>query len=119
MYEKVKEIIETMSNELGIPEQFLWDTLVQQQKIDAITNLMLLPILIGLIILVKNFYDKINYDEDIFNISPFKITLFTFTLLATIFAFLLFTSSFNSIVTGLINPEYGAIQDILDKLSSN
>ena len=118
MYEKIREVIETMSNDLGIPEQFLWDTLVQQQKIDAITNLMLLPILIGLIIFLKGLYSKIDH-EDFLDMYPFKIVLFTFTLLAAIFAFILFTSSFNSIVTGLINPEYGAIQDILDKLSSN
>lgn len=109
--EKIESAIISLAETLKTPVEHVYNVLIKQQFIRSITlTAVLVLYLILLIIGVKmGFHSKVDCcDGNIYSIAG------VFAFLASFLAFLvMLLGSIPTIVTGFINPEYGALKEIL------
>ena len=127
VYKDIKSAIVGLSDGLKVGTEKVFVVLIKQQLVIAITDLILLLTFISLTTICfrsflkyKNYcYDKehkwynTNYDAH-FEI-PLSIIL---TIIFFIVSISCFISHIDNIITGFVNPEYGAIDRILEMVSS-
>lgn len=94
-----------LAESLKTPAEHVYKVLIRQQYVVAITwtTILLIILLITITCWIFWFKDKTDKDEW-WGVPAFITTTFIVTMFSTI----------NKIITGLINPEYGAIKDIID-----
>lgn len=113
VYEDTKEGIASLGKTLKVPAEHVYAVLVKQQVVYAISWLLCIIIVTLLLYLTIKFY-KVHpglYEDEDGEINP----LVVFTAIPIIALLVLWGISIahiDTIVGGLINPEYGAIQDI-------
>ena len=115
---ELQEVLKVLADQFGTTVSHVWEILVKQQMVDSITTIamivaMAIICILSIIVLVraKKYSDEKNdYDSDSVIISR-TIAIITGALLVLIVPFCL-----DNIVTGFVNPEYGALMDILGKL---
>ena len=115
---ELQEVLKVLADQFGTTVSHVWEILVKQQMVDSITTIamivaMAIICILSIIVLVraKKYSDEKNdYDSDSVIISR-AIAIITGALLVLIVPFCL-----DNIVTGFVNPEYGALMDILEKL---
>ena len=120
VYEDVKEGIQGLAVALKEPAEHVYKIIVKQQLIHSIgfATVLLLSV-VGFILLYKSIkfinqpapqnsnYSRVDLDEG-WIILPIAIGL------TSIVFFIIGMLSFDTILTGIINPEYGAITDIMN-----
>jgi hypothetical protein len=134
MYNDVKSGIAGLANGLKVGAEHVYIVLVKQQIVKAVSNLILVIILftLGYILYVqsrktynshlvqcgykpdgtgKNSY---NIDLDESAKGPTSVALGFGSAFAIIAATIFFCSTYNEIIGGFINPEYGAMKDIIE-----
>lgn len=120
--EKVFEYIDALAAKVGVASEQLFKTLVKQQLIEGITGMaMYLVFLLIAIVFIKvglrwfSKRDK-NFDVD----KDFHPSYFLFISAGVILIIwtLAFALDFKDTLTQVMNPEYHAIQDILDVFKS-
>ena len=134
MYNDVKEGIAGLAKGLKVGAEHVYVVLVKQQIVKAVSNLLLVIILyaLGYIFYVqarktyKSHLEQCGYNPDgsgksSYNIDldesakgPTSVLLGAASTLAIIIATIFFCNSYNEIIGGFINPEYGAMKDIID-----
>ena len=115
---ELQEVLKVLADQFGTTVSHVWEILVKQQMVDSITTIamivaMAIICILSIIVLVraKKYSDEKNdYDSASVIISG-VIAIITGVLLVLIVPFCL-----DNIVTGFVNPEYGALMDILEKL---
>ena len=115
---ELQEVLKVLADQFGTTVSHVWEILVKQQMVDSITTIamivaMAIICILSIIVLVraKKYSDEKNdYDSGSVIISG-AIAIITGALLVLIVPFCL-----DNIVTGFVNPEYGALMDILEKL---
>jgi hypothetical protein len=119
MDDKLMKYIDTMSVKLGVAAQHLYEVLTRQSIVEGITYLILYPVLfaislIGLIYSLK-FYRKFDnerrFDEEYMAIAAACI----FGILTAIM-FIALIIEVPEAIGQLVNPEYYAIQHLLDAI---
>jgi len=131
VFDEVTNAIESLAKALEVPAEHVYKILVKQQFINSISNILVIIIsfLVFHLILIYSFrdyiktnekyrkmYDRsedyIHYDLDeswwLFSIIP--------SIIIIIVTFIFLICSFENIITGFANPEYGAIKDIINAL---
>ncbi len=115
MNEQTSKLIEQLAAKLGTTADYLWAVLVRQAAIHSIINLIefVVIIAIGFIIypIITKFYRNNEFG---YNIGPDMLVIITVGTWSILFVTCLF--SINGIITGFLNPEYWALQEILDTL---
>jgi|688.fasta_scaffold403713_2 hypothetical protein len=110
IYKEVKSIIIGLAKALGVGVEFVWDILVRQQRVYAI---------IGIIAILSTFFvsrflfkkaNTLYTEEGMSTPAPIFLYIVALVLIG------LNTTHLYATVTGLINPEYGALQEILTYL---
>ena len=116
MNENTTQLIEQLAQKLGTTAEYLWSVLLKQAPISAITDLALfcLSLIVGFVLyrLHKYFTRTEEYDNNEFT-TILMIGLFVFWgvfLLICVF-------SFQNIITGLYNPEYWALKEVLKSIN--
>ena len=106
-YDKTTEVISNLAKSLKVPAEHVYGVLVKQQVVKSWTWVIvdLALFLIAGILWVSWLKDKRDRDE--WWGLP---TFFTIVFLG------FFAGSISTIVTGFVNPEYGAINEILNLL---
>lgn len=113
VYSDVKEGLKGLSGALKVGTEHVYEVLVKQQYINSISNLLLIIILIVAWI---PFFKIFLYGKDPKRgdweemLIPYTIFVGGTLMCLTIYQFL----KIHTIITGFINPEYGAIQDIMN-----
>lgn len=103
-YNDVKQALSVLAKGLGTSVEFVWDILVKQQIVIACS------LLIGLIFLIILWFKAMKMKVENFHEDYLKII---FKVVTTI-ALIVYNSKFIiTMFTGFINPEYGAIKEIL------
>jgi hypothetical protein len=112
MEEKAIELIENLANQLGVAVPYLWEVLVKQAHVDAISSIFSLGIFLVLLVafiflLVKFGLNKTESFEVIFfcGMVIFGI-LFMFQMVKVIF----------TLPTALFNPEYWALTQLMNMM---
>lgn len=128
MEEKAIQLLEKLATQLGVTVEYLWSILIKQAYIAGIFNATLAGIVFALVILTviwiisctkprlledgkkKSKYEEWNYDDLAGIIMIAQGIILTVGL--TVFIYLL-----NSAFTALFNPEYWALNKILQTIS--
>lgn len=120
MNDESLKLLEKLANKLGTTSEYLWAVLIKQAPVAAITEVfyIIFTIIFG-VVLVKlhmhfsNDKNKISYDElDVALGAPMLIGF----LLFVIFTFGAIFGSIPVIVNGFLNPEFWALDYVLNAL---
>jgi hypothetical protein len=111
---KTMEAIVYLAQGLKVSVNEVWNILVKQQQVKSFTYLLLLISSIFLdflfIKLIKHFYEKFNQID--FGVGHILIIALC---CATVFGYSYYNvQNLYPMLTGFINPQYGAIQDIVE-----
>jgi cellobiose-specific phosphotransferase system component IIC len=115
MTDKISPVLEKLADTLNTSVEFLWSVLVRQAMVSGIANIIIGSILIFCIYLL--FTKGIRTLKMIFNKDSEVgvIATVVFSMVAFIFSLIIIFNIKNT-VTCLINPEYWALNEILEKL---
>ncbi len=111
VYNDIKSGLSGLSNALKVGSEHVYNTLIKQQLVDSIVYLILLVISILLLLISIRIYIK-STSKDWDNPNPLNLSCI-FLFIAGLIMLFLGMFNINNIITGFINPEYGAIKDIL------
>lgn len=129
VFDRTTEAIQQISSVLKVPAEHVYQVLIKQQRINAVCSLLvfILAIITCYLFIISisksHWGDSYNYD----NSSPsskywigYRYNKYaTFTMvygIIFVISFIYSAVSIEGIFTGLFNPEYGAIQNILSIL---
>lgn len=109
VYSDTKSGLTALGSSLKVGSEHVYEVLIKQQLSNSITGLlMLLLSIICLIIIIKITKKAINKNKDLGMVTVVFIGIPTMIFLVYELWHM------NDIVTGFINPEYGAIKEILE-----
>jgi len=115
VYTDVKSVLVALGESLKVGSEHVYEILVKQQIVDSIVYLIFGLISLYLII---SFIKKYKSDEEwtIDNGETFTVIgiIRTFQIGVGFIMFITLLFNIDTIITGFINPEYGAIKEILD-----
>lgn len=117
MNDNITKLIETLAAKLGTTAEYLWAVLIRQAPISATTSLILCLVFITLAAVYTKWLIKKAKDDELDcldNESNFVIALVGGLL--SIIGVIVIICLFSDIITGYFNPEYWALQKILDQL---
>src|SRR5690606_33477135 len=119
VYNDAKAAIKQLADALSVGVEHVYGTLIRQQFIQAVTDsiIILLFLIIGSVSLYSGYYlwtKSDDEDERVFEFAQIAVPfLITIGAGATILFAGTFVCNINSIITGFLNPEYGALMDVL------
>ena len=123
---ELQGILKVLADQFGTTVNHLWNVLVKQQMIDSITTISIIAI-VGIICILsaivfiwytrKYANELVNSGESVLWI-PATISG-TIAIVTGILFVIAIPIYFGDIATGFINPDYGALMDILEKLSNS
>lgn len=121
MKNQTTELLEKLAVQLGTTAEYLWSVLIVQARISAITDLifLILAIVSGYFLYRTHLYLG-KEGEDMHSIYDRKeeaviIPMFVGVIIWAIF-FLVMFFSIGNIINGLFNPEYWALNKILNSI---
>lgn len=112
MTNETNKLIQELADRLGTTVEYLWGVLIQQAPIDACTKLTAILLLaLALVVMAVYAYRKTWSDED----SKDQVIAVVLVLAGMVgmITFLVSLGSIPSIISGLFNPEYWALKQIL------
>jgi len=125
IYKDVKHVISQLADALKVGSEHVYKILVKQQVTNSIIDLCIYVFLILSTLIVGKLFFKyyaytsdpkhVLYNVDIDESGILGVGLVGFVILMVITTgYIFFTIT--SVITGLINPEYGAIKEIIDMI---
>jgi len=127
--EKVSTAITSLAESLKVPAEKIWATLIVQQTIKSISYLIIMILtIIGILFITKiisksKWGDWDHYDSDNKESTYWKGHRFnSYAALTIIMSFIIIVGLIASVfifipmLTGFINPEYGAMKEIMSLL---
>jgi K+-transporting ATPase A subunit len=117
--EQINAVVNNLSEKLGVAANSLYPVLIKQTKVDAITMgfwmglfaMMCLVVLAVWVVCVIKKFEICNLDEDgVICLLSFVTIL---VAVATVFAW---SVCLNEFITCIANPEYRALQQILQQI---
>lgn len=118
MNEQTTQLIEQLAQKLGTTTEYLWGILIKQAPVSATIDLIYFIIIIILCVLFWRIHryfcktDKYSDYEDLLIIPMVFIGSFILILAAMSFF------SLGDIITAFINPEYWALDEVLDAMKN-
>jgi len=127
VYSDIKSGISALAAGLKVGAEHVYEVLVKQQVANSITYLLMVIILFILVgigyrlskksyqahMALKGAESHYNWSMDSSSNGVASVVIAIITALLFIGAVVMFCTNFNLIVTGFVNPEYGAIKEIL------
>ena len=129
VFDRTTEAVQELAQALKVPAEHVYEVLVKQQRIRSMTLIIasILLLIIGLA-LIKITYDnwmkanreyKAIHDCNYNNYSlddGFWIAFIILGVLLVLVGFIVAIASVQTIITGFVNPEYGALKEIMNVL---
>ncbi len=118
VYNDIKSGISAIADNLKVGAEHVYTVLVRQQVVLSISFLVLAPIIILLLLSFSKNLKLSKWDSSYYrNENPNEwnkhATLTIITGILSIICTAILLANIHTIVTGIINPEYGAIHEIL------
>lgn len=127
VYSDIKSGLTALGSSLKVGSEHVYEVLVRQQLVNSLTYLSILVITILFFICFFKVIKTAKYGSHIYNDSDNKESRYwignrwnlngTLSIIFGLISFIgivLSISSFNDMIMGFINPEYGAIKEILE-----
>jgi hypothetical protein len=133
IYSDVKSGILGLAKALKVGAEHVYQVMVKQQVVNAIASLILVIILLTLSFIlykltIKTYHSHLKQcgfnmekpenrryiDLDDSASGPVSVILAVLSIVCLIAGVIFFATSYNDIIMGLVNPEYGAMKDILN-----
>lgn len=112
VYRDFKGAIEGMAQSLKVGAAHVYEVLVRQQVVKSISLVIgIFSVMIVSIFSARFFWNKSKHDGDFW---PAFALAGVFPLVISV---IIFVCSITDIVTGFVNPEYGAINEIMSHIS--
>lgn len=112
IYVDFKNAITSMATSLGVTAENVYSTLIAQQYIKSLSmTIALLVCFIAFFVCIKTLMRLEEPDE--FK-SEVKDVFCGSILITSFIAGMVLLAQLNTIITGFLNPEYGAMQEIMD-----
>lgn len=111
VYNDAKQVLSELGNALKVGSEHVYEVLVKQQLVSSITNVILYLLIIPTILLSIYFTKKTDFDDEK------TIPIFVIAVLlgaCSIILIIKFVVSLDGTITGFVNPEYGAINQIME-----
>lgn len=121
MKNQITELLEKLAVQLGTTAEYLWSVLIVQARISAITDLifLILAIVSGYFLYRTHRYLS-EETEDMYSIYERKEEAVIIPMLVGVSIWLIFFLvmffSIGNIINGLFNPEYWALNKILNSI---
>lgn len=115
--EKFEIVFGQLAEKMGQGTEYFWPIFVKQQVVEAISLLGIIGVifvtLVCCLIGIKRFAPAAKEERD--DWYPASIAMFSCTIVSVILivAMCINLSNYEVIATGLINPEYAAIKDVV------
>lgn len=118
IYGDLKDGIFALGKSLKVGAEHVYVVFVKQQIVKAIAFLFLFILsLISGVLFYKQF-GKIEFEKDRYGSKEVKeVRPFAFAVvfgIISVFTFLVFIFNIDNMIMGFVNPEYGAIKDVID-----
>jgi hypothetical protein len=116
VYNDVKGALNGLASGLKVGTEHVYAVLIKQQLVSSIVYLITLIIsIIVSIFLVKYIKALVKTAEDAYDDFGYYFLCILFGIIILIM-FIISICHMESMITGFINPEYGAIKEIIDKI---
>jgi len=120
MKEEITSMLKTLAEKLGTTVEYLWEVLVRQAYVSAITDIIMLVLFIIAGTLFWRFHKKCT-DRGWYNGEyPEYIGVASIPMIlgsvAYFIWFIVILISIHNMITGFANPEYWALQQILNQI---
>lgn len=125
IYQDVKSAVESIAESLKIGTEHVYEVLVAQQLVDSLTNIILYVFFMIVVICGTQLTAKLfakgratseKYDESE-RWATFGVMSAVCTVIVIIIWLLHFAATINDTVTGFVNPEYGAIHQVIELIT--
>lgn len=110
MDEQTYRLLEQLATQFNVTVEYLWGVLVRQAFINSLNNVLVFLLIIAAFFLLTKW--TIRAKDEIEEIWPGAPILIFWGLLV-IFSLIFSITSFQDTLTGFLNPEYFALQQIL------
>jgi len=117
--ENLTDLLETLATKLGTTTEYLWGVLIRQASINAMINLVYFVFVllagVGLYMLHKKFSKEDDDGDSIYSDSDEAIpTIMVIVTIIWIIMFFVGFFSLGSVFYGFFNPEYWALEKVLN-----
>lgn len=115
VYKDVKQLLQELAGPIGSTASHMWKVLVKQQTVKSVVYLCIGGLITWLfIILLRMSIKSLNSEECLY--EKYEEGLYIFNIIIGLLL-LVWTILFTyDIATGFVNPEYGAIREIIKKI---
>ena len=113
--EKTLRIIETLATKLGTTAEYLWGVLTQQALVSSVTEAIMFCVYAIAIAWAYRLLAKRTEGEKGCNSERTNMLWMTWIAVTAVLLVAL-TFEINGIVTGILNPEYWALKEIINRL---
>lgn len=115
MEENTERLLRELANKIGTTGEHLWEVLIKQAPISALSDLIMAVLWITIIMWTAKFlHNKSNKWDTVIISVLWSIWGLLAIIIAMLFGFII-----KNIIEALINPEYWALQQILDIIKIN
>lgn len=112
MEEKAIELIENLANQLGVAVPYLWEVLVNQAHVAAVTSILFLAaVFVVVSVLLFLFTKSLKEDWDVGG----PIILCLLVVFGIVFIIQIFEFAY-TVPTAFLNPEYWALKQIMNMI---
>jgi len=122
MNEQTTSLLRELASKLGTTAQNLWAILLHQAPIDATITLIQCIVLIAFPIVLYRVHlkllveDDTNYQYDKYENNDAYAPIMIFLAIGAFAGLILVVCSFNEIFNGYFNPQYWALEQILETI---
>jgi hypothetical protein len=112
MNEETTKLLENLANKLGTTSEYLWSVLLKQAPIDATISLFQTAVIffIGYLLYKKRSIVNSEYDE--------RLPIFVAVAIVWSIVSFITIMCIGDIINGYFNPEYWALQRVMDMIGS-
>lgn len=109
---KIEATIVSLAKKLKQPTEYVYKIMVKQQVVNSITWLIIGLLCISTVFTIKFWLNRIEKEQ--YDNTGWVTGLIFLCIVPSIIGILVLVIQSGTIVTGFINPEYGAMQDIIN-----
>lgn len=116
LYTDIKSVVQDLSQSLKVGAEHVYEVLIMQQYVKAVMGLgVLIMTILCVFFMVRLWLEKYGAVDDCGDITAQGVFAIALSVLSIILVIAFFAGGFYmDIIQGFVNPEYGAIKDILD-----
>jgi RsiW-degrading membrane proteinase PrsW (M82 family) len=113
MNEETQKLLQQLAEKLGTTVEHLWQVLIAQARVEAITHSIIFASLFVVIVALWAFLISKEFKDDDGDVV---VVVCGFLAGGTLLYFLILCLEITNIVTGFYNPEYFALKQVLRQL---